>query len=105
LNSADTHGLKAPGFFNPCTLHVISWFQKLWISNAACTAYVVALLAPTRELAKQVHTDFAHIGEAFKLNAICVYGGAPYGDQERSLRAGTDIVIGTPVGLYKLNLV
>lgn len=57
---------------------------------------LVALLAPTRELAKQVHTDFAHIGTAFGLNAICVYGGAPYGDQERSLRAGTDIVIGTP---------
>lgn len=57
---------------------------------------LVALLAPTRELAKQVHADFAHIGAAFKLNAICVYGGAPYGDQERALRAGTDIVIGTP---------
>ena len=37
-----------------------------------------------------------HIGAAFKLNAICVYGGAPYGDQERALRAGCDIVVGTP---------
>jgi len=57
---------------------------------------LVALLAPTRELAKQVHTDFAYIGAAFKLNAICVYGGAPYGEQERALRAGCDIVVGTP---------
>ena len=57
---------------------------------------LVALLAPTRELAKQVHTDFQYIGNAFKLSAICVYGGAPYGEQERALRAGTDIVIGTP---------
>ena len=59
-------------------------------------APVVALLAPTRELAKQVHADFQHIGHAFKLTAICVYGGAPYGDQQRLLRAGCDIVIGTP---------
>ena len=57
---------------------------------------VVALLAPTRELAKQVHADFQHIGTAFKLNAICVYGGAPYGEQERALRSGCDIVVGTP---------
>ena len=57
---------------------------------------VVALLAPTRELAKQVHTDFQHIGKAFGLVSICVYGGAPYGDQERALRQGCDIVIGTP---------
>lgn len=57
---------------------------------------VVALLAPTRELAKQVHTDFQHIGKALGLVSICVYGGAPYGDQERALRQGCDIVIGTP---------
>ena len=46
---------------------------------------VVALLAPTRELAKQVHSDFQHIGQAFGLTSICVYGGAPYGEQERAL--------------------
>ena len=57
---------------------------------------LVALLAPTRELAKQVHTDFQYIGNAFKLVSICVYGGAPYGEQERALRAGADIIIGTP---------
>ena len=57
---------------------------------------VVALLAPTRELAKQVHSDFQHIGQAFGLTSICVYGGAPYGEQERALRQGCDIVIGTP---------
>ena len=43
-----------------------------------------------------MHTDFAYIGAAFKLNAICVYGGAPYGEQERALRATCDIVVGTP---------
>ena len=43
-----------------------------------------------------MHSDFQHIGQAFGLTSICVYGGA-YGEQERALRQGCDIVIsGTP---------
>jgi len=54
------------------------------------------VLAPTRELAKQVYADFEWIGRAFGFKALCVYGGAPYREQEMGLRGGVDIVIGTP---------
>jgi len=54
------------------------------------------VLAPTRELAKQVFADFEWIGRAFGFKALCVYGGAPYREQEMGLRGGVDIVIGTP---------
>ncbi|CAN6466466.1 unnamed protein product [Victoria cruziana] len=56
----------------------------------------VLVLAPTRELAKQVHADFEFYGQAMSLTSCCVYGGAPYHPQEIALRRGVDIVVGTP---------
>ena len=54
------------------------------------------VLAPTRELAKQVFADFDWIGNSFGFKSVCVYGGTPYREQEMGLRGGCDIVIGTP---------
>lgn len=54
------------------------------------------VLAPTRELAKQVFADFDWIGNSYGFKSLCVYGGAPYREQEMGLRGGCDIVIGTP---------
>eukprot|EP00897_Mesotaenium_endlicherianum_P010166 jgi/Mesen1/9178/ME000591S08495 len=56
----------------------------------------VIVLTPTRELAKQVATDFEHLGGALGLATLCVYGGAPMPPQESALRRGVDIVVGTP---------
>lgn len=56
----------------------------------------VLVLAPTRELAKQVHADFEYYGEALNLKTVCVYGGAPYGPQQNAMRRGVDVVVGTP---------
>ena len=36
------------------------------------------VLAPTRELAKQVFADFDWIGNSYGFKSLCVYGGAPY---------------------------
>ncbi|GHF48192.1 superfamily II DNA/RNA helicase [Deinococcus metalli] len=52
------------------------------------------IVAPTRELAKQVADEFAKSGGA--LTTVTVYGGASYGPQEGALRRGVDIVVGTP---------
>ena len=54
------------------------------------------VLAPTRELAKQVAADFETIGGAHGLSCLCLYGGAQYQPQEGALRRGVDVVIGTP---------
>eukprot|EP01135_Chromosphaera_perkinsii_P012096 Nk52_evm34s2579 gene=Nk52_evmTU34s2579 len=54
----------------------------------------VLVMAPTRELARQVFQDFSDIGEG--LSCTCVYGGAPYEPQERDFRRGVDVVVGTP---------
>lgn len=54
----------------------------------------VLVMAPTRELAVQVHRDFDAI--ATNLSTVCVYGGTPYFPQEKAMRQGVDIVVGTP---------
>ena len=56
----------------------------------------VVVLAPTRELAKQVHEDFEKYGAVLSLATTCVYGGAPIAGQEQALRRGVDGVVGTP---------
>lgn len=52
------------------------------------------VLAPTRELASQVHREISNT--APNLWVGCYYGGSPYPAQERELRRGVDIVVGTP---------
>ncbi|KAK8968821.1 DEAD-box ATP-dependent RNA helicase 53 [Platanthera guangdongensis] len=52
------------------------------------------VLAPTRELARQVQREFKI--SAPNLQSTCLYGGVPIMSQVRSLGYGMDIVVGTP---------
>ncbi|KAK7320445.1 hypothetical protein VNO77_29922 [Canavalia gladiata] len=52
------------------------------------------VLAPTRELARQVEKEFYE--SAPNLDTICVYGGTPISRQMRQLDYGVDIAVGTP---------
>lgn len=52
------------------------------------------VLAPTRELARQVAEEFTQ--SAPNLTVLTVYGGAAYGPQEKALQRGVDVVVGTP---------
>lgn len=52
------------------------------------------ILAPTRELAKQVEREFAATAPTLRL--LCVYGGVSIQGHERDLRRGADVVVGTP---------
>jgi len=55
------------------------------------------VLAPTRELAIQIAEEFARFGQYRKgISIVPVYGGQPIERQFRALRAGAQIVIGTP---------
>ncbi|CAO2831176.1 unnamed protein product [Amaranthus hypochondriacus] len=54
----------------------------------------VLVLAPTRELARQVEKEMKE--SAPYLNTVCVYGGVSYTSQQSSLTRGVDVVVGTP---------
>ena len=54
------------------------------------------VLAPTRELAIQIHCDAEILGEFTGLQLGLVYGGTGYEQQRACLADGVDILIGTP---------
>ncbi len=54
------------------------------------------MLAPTRELAIQIHKDAVAIGNFTGLKCEVCYGGAGYESQRDAVAAGVDILIGTP---------
>ena len=54
------------------------------------------ILAPTRELATQIDDEIQGFAYHAPVASAAVYGGVPMGPQERSLKAGVDIVVATP---------
>ena len=54
------------------------------------------ILAPTRELALQIHDELKKIGRYAKVNIVSVYGGSEIERQIRDLKKGASIVVGTP---------
>ena len=54
------------------------------------------VLAPTRELAIQIHKDAAQIGQFTGLKLGLAYGGTGYEQQKQAIEDGVDVLIGTP---------
>ena len=54
------------------------------------------MLAPTRELAIQIHDDARVLGKHTGLRLGLAYGGTGYEEQRDTIAAGVDILIGTP---------
>jgi ATP-dependent RNA helicase RhlB len=54
------------------------------------------IVAPTRELAVQIQEDAKALGHFLKPRIVTVFGGIDYGRQRDQLRAGCDLLIGTP---------
>ena len=56
----------------------------------------IYIVAPTRELAIQIHKDAESIGRHTGLTMGVVYGGTGYDRQRRMIEEGLDVLIGTP---------
>ena len=54
------------------------------------------IVCPTRELALQVATDIEQAGAGLGIRVLSIYGGRAYEPQIDALRAGIDVVVGTP---------
>ncbi|HEL2977564.1 TPA: ATP-dependent RNA helicase RhlB [Stenotrophomonas maltophilia] len=54
------------------------------------------ILAPTRELAIQIHKDAVKFGSDLGLRFALVYGGVDYDKQREILQQGVDVIIATP---------
>ncbi|CAN5280968.1 DEAD/DEAH box helicase [soil metagenome] len=65
------------------------------------------IVVPTRELCIQVFGDLAGAAKHLRvgdraLSVVSIYGGRPYESQIESLKAGADVVVGTPGRLLDL---
>jgi ATP-dependent RNA helicase RhlB len=64
------------------------------------------ILAPTRELAIQIHKDALQLGKHLNLKLALIYGGTDYQKQLDSIKSNVDIIIGTPgrvIDFYRQN--
>ena len=65
------------------------------------------IIAPTRELAVQIHNDAITLAKHTGIKLACVFGGVDYDKQRRQFEGGTDVLIGTPgriIDFYKQNV-
>jgi ATP-dependent RNA helicase RhlB len=79
---------------------LIALFNKLLTVpipvNKPSTAPRAIVIAPTRELAVQIHSDAEGIAKYAGLRLAIVFGGVDYEKQRRILEEGVDVLIGTP---------
>ncbi len=62
------------------------------------------ILAPTRELAIQIHKDALSLSKHLNLSFALIYGGTGYKSQLEKIKSNIDIIIGTPgrvIDFYK----
>jgi len=67
-------------------------------------APLALIIAPTRELAVQIHHDAEILGQYTGLRLGLAFGGVDYEKQRRELEQGVDVLIGTPgrlIDFYK----
>ena len=54
------------------------------------------VLAPTRELARQVAEEATALAQFKDIHVVAIYGGVGFGAQEEALAQGAELVVGTP---------
>jgi ATP-dependent RNA helicase RhlE len=54
------------------------------------------IVAPTRELAEQIHESIKQLSQKTRLKSVTIYGGVPVNPQIEKLKRGVDIVVACP---------
>lgn len=91
---AQTGSGKTLSYILPALVRVINSDRtRSYRSSNPCSL----ILAPTRELAVQIHNECEKFSKFFNSRSICIYGGASKNAQLNQLeRTAADIVISTP---------
>jgi ATP-dependent RNA helicase RhlB len=90
---AQTGTGKTAAFLIAVYTHLL---QKPPVPHRKPTQPRAIIIAPTRELAVQIHKDAEILGKYTGVRLGLVYGGAGYEAQRKQLEHGVDVVIGTP---------
>jgi len=92
LDGRDTIGQAQSGTGKTATF-VIGALQRIDYENHQCQALI---LAPTRELAQQIHKVVLALGDYLKIRCHSCIGGTSVRDDIDRLRDGQQVVVGTP---------
>jgi ATP-dependent RNA helicase RhlE len=94
MGGAQTGTGKTAGF----TLPLLQRLAKYASSSPSPARHPVRalILAPTRELAMQVHESVVTYSKHLPLRSVCIYGGVDIRPQIAQLREGREIVVATP---------
>jgi ATP-dependent RNA helicase RhlB len=99
LTGADVAGQAQTGTGKTAAF-LIAMYQQLLRHPPAHgrqrTSIRALIIAPTRELAVQIHHDAEILGRHTGLVQAVVFGGVDYEKQRRQLEDGVDVLIGTP---------
>ncbi|MBK3777812.1 DEAD/DEAH box helicase [Azospirillum brasilense] len=90
LATAETGTGKTAAFMLPALTRTVE------LPRLGVAAPRVLVLAPTRELAKQVTDAARKYAKFMKYNIVDVVGGMPYRDQLRLLSRAVDVMVATP---------
>ena len=99
LNNRDVAGQaqtgtgKTAAFLIACFAHLINHPAS---EHRKANQPRALIVAPTRELAIQIHKDATQLNSDMGFKLGLVYGGAGYDQQRKSLEEGVDILIATP---------
>ncbi|MCF8150103.1 MAG: DEAD/DEAH box helicase [Burkholderiaceae bacterium] len=94
MGGAQTGTGKTAGF----TLPLLQRLARYASSSPSPARHPVRalILAPTRELAMQVHQSVVTYSKHLPLRSVCIYGGVDIRPQIAELREGREIVVATP---------
>lgn len=94
---AQTGSGKTLAFLLPAIVHVNA--QSIPVPGQGPLALV---LAPTRELAGQIHEECVRFGHPCGVRSALIVGGVPKGQQIQALRKAPEVVVATPGRLLDL---
>jgi ATP-dependent RNA helicase RhlE len=99
LNGNDVLGLAQTGTGKTAAF-ILPILQRLITGPSRITRALI--LAPTRELAEQIHQNCKTLSRNTKIQSISIYGGVSKNKQIPALKKGTEIVIACPGRLLDL---
>lgn len=106
LRGKDIAGQAQTGTGKTATFLLATFQHLLNDEREEITNPRAIILAPTRELAIQIHKDAVLLSKYLTLKFALIYGGTDYQKQLTKIKSNVDIIIGTPgriIDFYRQN--
>jgi ATP-dependent RNA helicase RhlE len=95
LRGRDVLGLAQTGTGKTAAF-VLPIIQRLSQGQGPRGRVRALIIAPTRELAEQIHQEIVRLGRDTNVRSVTIYGGVSKGPQLAALRRGAEIVVACP---------